>query len=72
MCEIILQHCLARKSSTAALNFERLDYPEQKDELFALYLRDGKIVTEELPADLYTREGSFRECYQKHACLEEC
>ena len=71
VCEIILQHCLARKSSSKMLGFERLDYPEYKEERFALYQKDGEIVYEEIPDDLYTREGSYRECYEKHGCLEE-
>jgi succinate dehydrogenase/fumarate reductase flavoprotein subunit len=72
VCEIILQHCLARKSSTKALNFERLDYPEHKEERFALCQKDGKIISEDIPDDIYTREGTYSECYQKHGCLEEC
>ena len=70
-CEIIMQHSLARKSSSRRLGFDRLDFPEHKEELFALYQKDGDIVREELPEDQYTSEGSHRECYEKHACLEE-
>lgn len=69
VCEIILQHCLARKYSSKLLSFERLDCPEYKEERFALYQKDGEIVYEEIPDDFYTREGSYRECYQKHGCL---
>jgi succinate dehydrogenase/fumarate reductase flavoprotein subunit len=71
VCEIILQHCLARKSSSDMLNFARLDYPEQKDGLTALYLRDGEVITEELDPGIYGPEGSYGESYEKHACLED-
>jgi succinate dehydrogenase/fumarate reductase flavoprotein subunit len=70
VCEIILRHCLARKSSAKMLNFERLDYPEQSSEKFAMYLRDGEIQTEPIPEDFYAPEGTYREMYVKHACLE--
>ncbi len=72
VCEIILQHCLARKCSTRALNFERLDYPEESDVVLTLCQKEGKIEAEELPEDIYTREGTYRACYEKHGCLEEC
>ena len=71
VCEIVMQHCMARKSSSKALGFERLDYPEYKEERFALSQKDGEIVFEEIPDDYYTAEGSYRECYEKHGCLEE-
>jgi len=71
VCEIIIKHCLARKSSNEVINFDRLDYPEQKDERFALYQKDGQTVTEEMPDDFYTREGSYSESYRKHACLDD-
>jgi succinate dehydrogenase/fumarate reductase flavoprotein subunit len=71
VCNIILQHCLARKSSTDSLHFERLDYPEKKEERFALYQKDGGVISEEIPDDFYTREGTYRECYEKHGCLED-
>ena len=71
VCEIIMQHCLARKSSSYTLDFERLDYPEHKEERFALYQKAGEIIREEIPDDFYTGEGSYSECYEKHGCLEE-
>jgi len=70
-CEIIIQHCLARKSSSKLLNFDRLDYPDYKEERFALYQKNGIIEFEGIPDDFYEREGSYSECYNKHGCLEE-
>ena len=64
--KLILHACLARKSSSAPLFFERSDYPEldpEKDRrLITIRQEDGKVVQGSVPLGYF---GDLKEEYEK-------
>ena len=67
VCELILESCRARKSSSAPLCFERTDFPEMdppKDRRFITVRKEGsRVVTGSLPTDYF---GDLETEYQRH------
>lgn len=74
VCRLILNACLARKSSSVPLCFERSDYPEldpEADDCFIVLRRedDGSFVSRKVPKDYYgdvkteyeARNAAYRE-----------
>jgi succinate dehydrogenase/fumarate reductase flavoprotein subunit len=64
--QIVLYASLARKSSSAPLNFVRSDFPQMDPEKdrkhIVLHQEDGKPVTREVPLDFF---GDLEEEYEK-------
>lgn len=67
VCELILESCRARKSSSAPLCFERTDYPQMdppEDRRFITIRKEGgKVLTGSLPADYF---GDLETEYERH------
>lgn len=65
--QIIMHSCIARKSSSEALNFHRIDSrPDKTDEekkLITIRLNNNKVVIGEKPLDFF---GNLKENYEKH------
>ncbi len=71
--EAVMHASLARKSSSALLNFYRLDYPlvdpPDWQKLLPIKLVDGKVTVSELPLDYHLRPpyaSTYDENYQRH------
>ena len=74
--EVILHASLARKASSRALDFNRLDYPTVDPPEWQKYVtirqKNGDIVTGELPFKYWLLppyEPTYRENYEKHCDL---
>jgi len=74
--EIIMHASLARKASSAILDFKRLDFPEVDPEewnkFITLKLVDGEVAVGELPFRYWLRapySRDYRENYERHCCL---
>jgi succinate dehydrogenase/fumarate reductase flavoprotein subunit len=72
--EAVLQACLARRASSALLNFHRLDFPDQDPpewrKLLVLRRSGEGAVVEELPLDWHLRppyEAGYEENYRRHS-----
>ena len=67
VCYIILHSCLARKSSSAPLFFERSDYPEmdpeENDCFIVIHNDNGDVVTRKVEKNYY---GDVKTEYEKH------
>ena len=67
VCELILESCRARRSSSAPLCFERTDFPEMdppEDRRFITIRKEGdKVVTGSLPVDYF---GDLETEYERH------
>ena len=68
--EIILHNSLARESSSGALSFQRLDFPElvppEQDCFVAVHQQDGQVCSEKLPLDFWLQGDNaptYRENY---------
>jgi succinate dehydrogenase/fumarate reductase flavoprotein subunit len=63
--QIITQAMLARKASSAPLNFQRIDYPAQDPPEWKKYLtiklENGKVKTGELPLTFW---GNMKQQYE--------
>jgi succinate dehydrogenase/fumarate reductase flavoprotein subunit len=71
--EMEMHAALARKASSQALNFYRLDYPEvnppEWNKLLPIRLEDERVVVRELPLDYHLRSpyaNDYEENYRKH------
>jgi succinate dehydrogenase/fumarate reductase flavoprotein subunit len=74
--EAVIQASLARKASSARLNFTRLDYPSvdppEWDKHLAIRQQDGEITVTEMPLDYHLRPPyapTYQENYQRHCDL---
>jgi succinate dehydrogenase/fumarate reductase flavoprotein subunit len=74
--EAVIRASLARKASSALLNFIRLDYPlvdpPEWQKLLPIKLVDGKVTVNELPLDYHLRPPyapTYEENYQTHCEL---
>ena len=74
--EMILNASLARKASSRALNFKRLDYPDTDPSEWHKYVsirnKNGEIAFGELPLNYWLKppfEATYRENYIKHSGL---
>jgi succinate dehydrogenase/fumarate reductase flavoprotein subunit len=74
--EMVVQASLARKASSATLNFHRLDYPVQDppewQRLLPIRLEDGKVEVRGLPQDYHLLPPyapSYEENYRVHCGL---
>lgn len=74
--EVIMQASLARKSSSAVLNFNRLDYPEvdppEWHKLVTIKQVDNQIKVGELPINYWLKPPyvpNYEENYKKHSGL---
>lgn len=65
--QMIIHACLARKASSTALNFYRLDYPEVDPpdwhKWITIKQEDGKVEVREKPIDFW---GPLKESYEAH------
>lgn len=75
--EIIMQASLARKASSALLDFKRLDYPEidppEWHKIITIRLENGEVKTEDVPIDYWMLPPYAPSCaenYRKHSGLE--
>ena len=71
--EMVMHSSLARKASSAYLDFHRLDYPEldppEWDKLLPIRQEDGRVSVRELPLDFHLRPPyapTYRENYELH------
>ncbi|MFB0533532.1 MAG: FAD-dependent oxidoreductase [Anaerolineae bacterium] len=74
--EAVIHASLARKASSALLNFFRLDYPSvdppEWQKLLPIKLVDGKVTVSELPLDYHLRPPyapTYEENYKLHCDL---
>jgi len=74
--EIIMHASLARKASSSALEFNRIDYPEMDppewNKLVTIRLQNGDIKVGELPLNYWLLPPSaptYEENYKKHCGL---
>ncbi len=74
--EIMMHASLARKASSKALDFKRLDYPEtdpkEWNKLVTIRLNDGNVKVGELPLDYYLlppNSSTHEENYRRHSAL---
>jgi succinate dehydrogenase/fumarate reductase flavoprotein subunit len=74
--EAIMHASLARKASSRALNFNRIDYPEMDppewNKFVTIRLQDGKVKEGELPFKYWLlppNAPTYEENYQKHCGL---
>ena len=74
--EIMMHASLARKASSKALEFKRLDYPEMDppewNKLVTIRLKNGDIKVGELPLNYYLlapNAPTYEENYKKHCSL---
>ncbi len=74
--EAVMHASLARKASSALLNFVRLDYPSvdppEWQKLLPIKLVDGKVTVGELPLDYHLRPPyapTYEENYKLHCDL---
>lgn len=74
--ELVIQSCLARKASCAALCFNRLDYPEMDppewDKFITIKLEKNLLKTGELPLRYWLQapySSSYEENYRKHCSM---
>jgi succinate dehydrogenase/fumarate reductase flavoprotein subunit len=65
--QIIIQASLARKASSAPLNFQRIDYPivdpPEWNKFLTIKLEDGKVKTGLLPLKYW---GNMKAQYETH------
>ena len=73
--EAVLQACLARRASSALLNFHRLDFPDEdppeRRNLLVLRRAGEEALVEEQPLDWHLRppyDAGYEENYRRH-CL---
>lgn len=76
--EAVIHASLARKASSALLNFMRLDYPAidppEWNKLVTLKQVEGQVTPGELPTDYHLRPPfapTYEENYQQHCALEQ-
>lgn len=74
--ELIMHACLARKASSAALDFKRIDYPEMDppewNKYVVIRLEDGEVKVGELPFNYWLlppNAPTYGENYRQHANL---
>ena len=74
--ELVMQASLARKASSALLDFHRLDYPQldppEWEKLIPVRLEEGGVKVRELPLDYHLKgpnASSYEENYAKHCGL---
>jgi succinate dehydrogenase/fumarate reductase flavoprotein subunit len=74
--EIIMHSSLARKASSKALDFKRLDYPEadppEWNKFVTVKMADGKVKTGEKPFQYWLKPPyapTYEENYEKHCAL---
>jgi len=72
--EMVMQASLARKCSSAYLDFYRLDYPQMDPPEWEKHLpmrrENGRVAVRELPLDFHLRApyaSSYEENYERHA-----
>ena len=75
--EMIIQASLARKASSRAMGFKRVDYPQRDppewNKYVTLKLLNGEVKTGELRPDYWLLPpyaSTYRENYEKHSGLE--
>jgi succinate dehydrogenase/fumarate reductase flavoprotein subunit len=71
--ELVMQAALARKASSAYMDFYRLDYPEvdppEWGKFIPIRLENGKVKTRELPLDYHLKPpyaSTYEENYKQH------
>jgi succinate dehydrogenase/fumarate reductase flavoprotein subunit len=74
--EIIMHSSIARKSSNKALQFKRIDYPEQppmdQDCFIAIFNDGGQVKSEKVPFRFWNANGkSYEENYLENCAREE-
>lgn len=76
--QMIMHASLGRKASSAACDFQRVDYPEvdppEWDKYVTIKLEDGEVKTGERPCDYWLREpfaSSYEENYAAHCGLDD-
>jgi succinate dehydrogenase/fumarate reductase flavoprotein subunit len=74
--EAVIQASLARKASSAWLNFTRLDYPSvdppEWNKLLAIKQKNGEVCVTEMPLDYHLQApyaATYEENYQQHSDL---
>jgi succinate dehydrogenase/fumarate reductase flavoprotein subunit len=74
--EMIMHACLARRASSSALNFKRVDYPEMDppewDKFVTIRLENGEVKVGELPFRYWLlppNASTFEQNYQQHCSL---
>lgn len=74
--KMIMHTSLARKASSAPLNFKRIDYPEtdppEWDKFVTIRMENGQIKIGELPFNYWLlppNAPTYEENYDKHSCL---
>jgi succinate dehydrogenase/fumarate reductase flavoprotein subunit len=75
-CEMIMHASLARKASSRALNFNRLDYPQvdppEWKKFVTIKLENGEVKVGEMPMNFWLmppNAPTYEENYQRHCDL---